>query len=94
MHLRAADVAGDVDVVRDAQTFVGLQSPVLGRDADRLQPEPVEREVAADREQDLVTFDLVGAVVELDDVGAFLALAGSDARRARTELQRDAIGLE
>ena len=86
VHLRPPDVAGDVDVLRNPQAVVRLQPSVLRRHADRVQAEAVEREVAADREQDLVALDRLGAVVELDDVGAAFTLAGSHARRARPEL--------
>ena len=41
-----------------------------------------------------MALDRIGAVVQLDDVGAVGSLAGAHAGRARPEPQRDAVGLQ
>ena len=75
------------------RSFSSGSSRPFGRHADGLEAEPVEWEVAADGEQDLVRLDRV-ALAELDDVRAVGALAGSDARGARREAQGHAVVLE
>ena len=91
VHLRAGHVAGDVDAIGHPKAVVRLQPAVLRGDPDRLQPEAIEREVAADREQDLVALDRVRAVVELDHVRAAVPFAGAHPGRPQPELQRHAI---
>ncbi len=93
VQLRPAGIANGVDVLGDPETVIGRQLAVLGRDADRIEAQAVERQVSTDGQQDLVALDWI-AVVDLDDVRTIGALAGPHPSRPRTQPERNAVSFE
>ena len=70
VELRAGRVADDLQPIGDPQPPVArIRRPAADVEAVVLQAQVVERELAADREQDRVTLRR-RAIVEVDDVGA------------------------
>ena len=94
VQLGTGTVADDVEPVCDAQSAIArIRRPTAGVEPVVLQPEVVDRELAADREQDRVT--LGGrAVVEVDDVCAVLAGSRPRADRPHPGPDLDAVAFE